>query len=224
MQAHREQDGKRARKSKALSQELRGHACKETSVYHNTAFQPIRKGTWQSLLMRRVSTQSQNAAVMEQRALRQGYPSAAVPAEVTPQLPASSCSSVAHLYGHLHPITRSTSVLQLLFPSPFQPFQHAEMATRGQKFSDLILGMSDNTVNTEADSTDEDLGVKLGDKVFEKIISFFPPQLLLTLPTDLIKNITSLWHPFFSPWPYRGFPCVSPAEIWCQIASGHPKA
>lgn len=174
--------------------------------------------------MRRVSTQSQNAAVMEQRALRQGYPSAAVPAEVTPQLPASSCSSVAHLYGHLHPITRSTSVLQLLFPSPFQPFQHAEMATRGQKFSDLILGMSDNTVNTEADSTDEDLGVKLGDKVFEKIISFFPPQLLLTLPTDLIKNITSLWHPFFSPWPYRGFPCVSPAEIWCQIASGHPKA
>lgn len=42
---------------------------KKQVLYHSTAFQPMRKGTWQGLLMGNVSTQSQNAAVMEQGAL-----------------------------------------------------------------------------------------------------------------------------------------------------------
>lgn len=82
------------------------------------------------------------------------------------------------------------------------------MATRSQKFNDFVFGPTDNQTITEVDGIHEELEVKLADERFEKVTSFFPPQLLPALPAGLIKNITFLRHPFFSPPGHNRAPTV----------------
>lgn len=73
------------------------------------------------------------------------------------------------------------------------------MATRSQKSNDTVFGRTDDQNTTEVDGIDEELGVKLADEGFEKVTSFFLPQLLPALPAGLTENIMFLQHPFFSP-------------------------
>ncbi|XP_064366255.1 barrier-to-autointegration factor-like protein [Dromaius novaehollandiae] len=82
------------------------------------------------------------------------------------------------------------------------------MASRSQKFKDFVSEPMGNKTVTEVDGIDENLGSKLAAEGFDKVTSFFPSQPLPALPTDLIKNITFLWHPFFSPFGHRRAPTV----------------
>lgn len=96
------------------------------------------------------------------------------------------------------------SVLYLILSLPFLATPACRNGNQKPKFNYFVFGSTDDQTMTEVDGIDEEHRVKLANEGFEKVNSFLPSY----FPAGLIKNITFLWHTFFSPPGHNQSPTV----------------